>query len=130
MTAYFTFSSQIAPPPHRLQVFGRRGSILVDEDHQVVVIEDDKEYKSYLAYFVPPLRQARQYSAAFFRNAGAFIRRDFHLPNDAGLKTLIDRFYRCIEGQGALPLSYREIIVTARIMDDIFAQVRGGHESA
>ena len=41
------------------------------------------------------------------------------------MKELIERFYNSIRGAGPLPIPYREIILTARIMDEIFAQVYG-----
>ena len=46
------------------------------------------------------------------------------MPNDAGLKTLIESFYGAVEGKAPLPLTYREILLTSRIMDEIFLQVK------
>jgi hypothetical protein len=85
---------------------------------------DNKEYKSYLRYFIPPLEYAKQYVENFGRNFKKFLMRDFHLPNDAALKTLIESFYRSIVDNTPLPLSYKEILLTSRIMDDIFAQIK------
>ena len=39
------------------------------------------------------------------------------------MKELIERFYNSIRVRGEPPIPYREIILTARIMDEIFAQV-------
>jgi hypothetical protein len=39
------------------------------------------------------------------------------------MKELIDRFYTSIRQEGPPPLPYREILLTARIMDRIFAQI-------
>jgi predicted dehydrogenase len=122
-TAYFTFSSQIRPAPHQFRLYGPKNSIIVDDDHQCLITVDSREYKSYLRYFIPPFQYASQYMANFGRNFRRFIARDFHMPNDAGLKTLITSFYRSVQGRGPLPLTYREIILTARIMDAIFDQV-------
>jgi len=36
---------------------------------------------------------------------------------------LIESFYKSIVEGAPLPISYREILLTARIMDDIFAQL-------
>ena len=41
------------------------------------------------------------------------------------MKELIERFYNSIRLRGEPPIPYREIILTARIMDEIFAQVYG-----
>jgi hypothetical protein len=50
--------------------------------------------------------------------------KDFHLPNDAALKTLIELFYNSIVNNAPLPLSYGEILLTSKIMDDIFSQIK------
>ena len=122
-TAYFTFSSQIRLAPRHFAVYGPKNSLIVDEDHQILIKIRDKEYKSYLRYFVPPLGYARQHLDNFSFNAKKFIRRDFHLPNDAGLKTLIESFHNSIRTNAPLPLSHREIILTSKIMDEIFRQL-------
>ena len=41
----------------------------------------------------------------------------------SGMKYLIEEFYRSIVQGTPLPISYREILLTAKIMDDIFAQL-------
>ena len=123
-TAYFTFSSQIKPVPHQFRLYGPKNSLIVDDDHQILLKVDNKEYKSYLRYFVPPLKYSKQYVRNFSRNFVKFIKKDFHLPNDAALKTLIESFYKSIASNAPLPLSYREILLTSKIMDDIFTQLK------
>ena len=39
------------------------------------------------------------------------------------MKELIERFYNSIRRGDEPPIPYREIILTARIMDEIFAQI-------
>jgi hypothetical protein len=39
------------------------------------------------------------------------------------MKELIERFYYSIRTGGQPPIPYREITLTARIMDEIFAQI-------
>jgi hypothetical protein len=46
------------------------------------------------------------------------------LHQDSGMKELIERFHQSIKTNGAPPIPYREIILTARIMDEIFAQIK------
>lgn len=122
-TAYFTFSSQIKPAPHQFRLYGHKNSLIVDDDHQILIRMDNKEYKSYLRYFVPPFGYAKQYMDNFGTNFKKFIMKDFHLPNDAALKTLIESFYSSIIKNTPPPLSYREILLTSKIMDDIFEQI-------
>ncbi|HUS99861.1 MAG TPA: hypothetical protein VMY59_06035, partial [Candidatus Thermoplasmatota archaeon] len=123
-TAYFTFSTQIKPVPHQLKLYGRKNSLIIDDDHQILIKIDEKNYKSYLRYFLPPFQYANQYLQNFGYNFAKFLQKDFHLPNDAGLKTLIELFYKSIENNAPLPLSYREILLTSKIMDEIFTQIK------
>ncbi len=123
-TAYFTFSSQIKPVPHQLRLYGRKNSLIVDDDHQVVIKVNNKDYKSYFRYFLPPFQYAKQYIENFGGNFKKFLKKDFHPPNDAALKTLIESFYHSITEKSSLPLSYREILLTAKIMDEIFKQIK------
>ena len=122
-TAYFTFSSQIKPVPHQFRLYGQKNSLIVDDDHQILIRIPDKGYKSYLRYFIPPFQYAKQYMGNVVHNFGKFLKGDFHLPNDAALKTLIESFYSAVEDKAPLPLTYREILLTSRIMDDIFSQI-------
>jgi predicted dehydrogenase len=122
-TADFTFSSQISPTQHQFRVYGPKRSLVVDDDHQVVLRLNNKEYKSYMRFFVPPLGFARQYVGNLARNLRRFAKNDFHLPNEAGLQTLISSFYKSVENGDPLPIPYREILLTSRIMDAAFEQI-------
>ena len=124
-TAYFTFSSQIGPAIHQFRLYGPKNSLIVDDDHQVVIRVKGGEYKSFARYFIPPFEYSGQYLGNWGRNVNKFLRRDFHLPFDAGMKRLIDGFYHSIVSNAPVPLPYKEILVTSRIMDDIFAQIKG-----
>jgi predicted dehydrogenase len=122
-TAYFTFSSQMRPPLHQFRLYGPKNGLIVDDDHQTVLRLSAKEYKSYIRYVVPPVDYAGQYLRDVGNNVWKFLRGEFHLPYDAGLKTLLEAFYHSIENDTPPPLPYRDILVTARIMDAAFAQV-------
>jgi len=50
-----------------------------------------------------------------------FLARDFHAMS--GMKYLIESFYRSIVQGTPVPIPYREILLTARIMDAIFDQL-------
>jgi predicted dehydrogenase len=123
-TAYFTFSSQIKPVPHQLRIYGLKNSLIVDDDNQTVIKISGKEHKSYLRYFIPPFQYAKQYLGNFGINFKKYLTNDFHLPNDAGLIMLISSFYQSITNNTPLPLSYKEILLTTKIMDHIFAQLK------
>lgn len=58
---------------------------------------------------------------SLMKNAQNFLARDFHMT--AGMHHLIESFYRSIIQEAPVPIPYREILRTARIMNDIFAQL-------
>lgn len=120
-TAYFTFSSQMRPSLHGFRLYGPRNSLLLDPDHETVIKIRGGRFKSYAEKFVPPLLIAQQQLASVAANAGAFVRRDFHMKS--GMKHLIEAFYRSILSDGPAPIPYPEILRTAKIMDAIFEQV-------
>jgi hypothetical protein len=45
------------------------------------------------------------------------------LYQDFGMKELIARFYQSVRTDAPVPIPYREIILTSRIMEEIFRQV-------
>lgn len=121
-SAYFTFSSQMRPSVHSFVIYGPANGLALDQDHERLIRLPGTRYKSYLEKFVPPVAFARQELANLRANVVAFLRNDFH--SKSGLKYLIEAFYRAIEQDTPEPIPYREIIVTARIMDRIFSQLR------
>jgi predicted dehydrogenase len=120
-TGYFTFSSTIGPGSHYFRISGPKNTLLVDHDHQVVIKVRNSGYKSYLKQFFPPLQFGRQYFTAGVRNMRKFLGSDFH--NDAGRRRLLRQFYDAIDNKGPVPIPYRELLCTGRIMDDIFKQI-------
>jgi predicted dehydrogenase len=122
MTGFFCFSTQIKPRLNQWRIFGGSNSITVDLLSGTVIKHPGKSYKSYLTYLVPPVKSARQYFASSWRNAVNILR--WRLYQDAGMKELIQRFHHSISGGGSPPIPYREIALTARIMDSVFDQIR------
>ena len=122
-TALFCFSTQIKGL-NQLRAYGPAGSITADIITGSLVRNPSRSYKSYLTYFIPPLRNAREHFANASRNIANFARR--RLYQDFGMKELIERFYDSIRLGKPVPIPYREIILTAKIMDEIFAQIYPG----
>ncbi len=121
VTAYFTFSSQIKPSLHQFRVYGAKNGLAVDHDQQTMVRLEGRRRKSYLEKFVSPLMLATQYVSNVRYNVAQFARRDFHMKS--GMKFLIESFYQSIREGAPLPIPYKEILRTARMMDDIFSQI-------
>jgi predicted dehydrogenase len=120
-TAYFTFSTQISPVLHQLRIYGPKNGIIVDDDHQTVIRLRGAKYKSYLDQFVPPYLFAKQYLANSCSNVKKFVKRELH--GDKGMKCLIESFYHSIQQDLPLPIPYKEILLTSKIMDAIFEQI-------
>ncbi len=120
-TAFFCFSTQIKPSLNQFRICGPRNSILADSASGSLIRNEDRSDKSYLTFFVPPLRSAREHLRNAGRNVANFVGRKLY--QDSGMTELIRRFYQSIRLSAPPPIPYREIILTARIMDEIFAQI-------
>lgn len=120
-TAYFTFSSQMRPSLHQFRIYGSKNGLVLDQDQETLVKLRGGRYKSYLEKFVPPVSAAKQHLGNVATNLRTFLANDFQMKS--GMKYLIESFYRSIVEGTPLPIPYREIVLTARIMDTIFAQL-------
>src|SRR5579862_5866542 len=121
-TAYFTFSSQVRPAIHQFRVFGSRNGLALDQDEETLIKLRGAHYTSYAEKFLPPVTNARQQIGNLTTNLRTFLARDFHMKS--GMKFLIESYYKSIVEGTPEPISHREILLTARIMDTIFAQIR------
>jgi predicted dehydrogenase len=124
-TAYFTFSSQMRPALQTFRIYGDRNGLIADFNAEMLFKLRGARYKSFAAMFVPPLVFARQCIGNLRTNLHFFRKKDFHLKS--GMKCLIESFYRSIEAGTEAPIPYREIVLTARIMDAIFQQIDQKH---
>jgi predicted dehydrogenase len=120
-TAYFTFSSQMRPALHQFRIYGATNGLILDHNQETLVKLSGVRFRSYVEHFAPPVTMAQQYLGNLATNLRTFLARDFHPM--AGMKYLIECFYRSIVEGTPLPISYREILLTARIMDRIFTQL-------
>jgi len=120
-TAYFTFSSQMRPSLHQFRIYGPKNGLIIDQDQETLIKLRGSKLTNYLEQFVTPATVGRQYFANTLKNVKTFLARDFH-PK-AGMKYLIETFYRSIVEDTPVPIPYREILLTAKIMDTIFAQL-------
>jgi predicted dehydrogenase len=121
-TALFCFSTQIKPGLNRFHICGPANSMTVDLGSGSVVRTKGQSYKSYLTFLVPPVNSAREHFLNARRNAANILR--WRLHQDSGMKELIERFHRSIATGGPPPIPYREILLTARLMDSIFERTR------
>jgi len=123
-TAYFTFSSQMKPAIHEFRIYGPKNGLILDQDHDILLKLRGNKYKSFGDKFIPPAQFAGQHLTNLTKNLKLFLANDFHV--DSGMKYLIESFYSSIREGTPPPIAYREILLTARIMDAIFDQVSAG----
>jgi predicted dehydrogenase len=117
-TAYFTFSSQMRPGLHGFRMYGSKNGLVLDQDQETLIKLRGARYKSYAEKFVPPISLAGQHLRNASANLRTFLRNDFHMK--AGMKFLIESFYRSIVEGAPEPIPYREILLTTKIMEAIF----------
>ena len=123
-TAYFTFSSHMHPSLHEFRIYGPKNGLIVDQDQETVIRLRGSRFKSYAEKFAPPAVFATQHLGNLARNVKAFLANDLHMKH--GMKNLIEAFYRSIVDNTPVPIPYREILLTSRIMDAIFEQLADG----
>ena len=104
-----------------MRICGPVNSIEVDHASGSLLRHENRSYKSYLTFFVPPFMSARQHFHNARINFFSFLNGKLH--QDSGMKELIEQFFQSIRNDSAPPIPYREILLTARIMDEIFAQI-------
>jgi len=120
-TAYFTFSTRIKPAIHEFRVYGPQNSLILDDDHDILIRLRGRNFKSYAEKFIPPISFAKQHIQNLGTNLKLFLKRDFH--SDSGMRYLIESFYRSVRTEIPVPIPYPQILLTARIMDMIFDQL-------
>ena len=109
------------PTLHQFRLYGPKNGLLLDDDEHAVIKLPGERHKSYAQKFIPPVKLAAQYLGNLNCNLRLFLRGDFHMK--AGMKHLIAAFYRSINEDAPLPISYHQIVLTCRIMDAIFEQI-------
>lgn len=120
-TAYFTFSSQMRPALHMLRIYGPKNGLVMDQDQETLIKLRGTRFPSYAEKFIPPAYYTKQFLGNLSTNLRKFLMNDFHMKS--GMKYLIESFYRAIVEGKPEPIPHREILLTARIMDAIFAQL-------
>lgn len=119
-TAYFTFSSQMRPILSQLRAYGTRNGLVLDDMHHTLIRLNGAKCKSYLENLIPPVSLGAQYLSNAASNARKFLTGRLNMT--AGMRTLIEGFYRSITHNEPMPIPYREIVLSSRIMDAIFSQ--------
>ncbi len=120
-SAFFCFSTQIKPGKNTFRICGPENSLFVDIGSGCLIRDRKGNNKSYLTFVVPPLRAAIESLRNARRNIGTILGRKLY--HDSGMTELIRQFHESIRSAGSPPIPYREIRLTARLMDEIFSQI-------
>lgn len=118
------FSSHARPAGHFLRVYGTEATAHVDFNMRTVTLDPQQRLPSAVGRLVPAFDQSMAYAREGGRNLARFARSEFHYFS--GLNHLIRRFYASIEDGAPLPISYRDMLRVAAMMDEIFRQVPQG----
>lgn len=121
-TAYITFSGTIRPVGHFLRVYGTKNTAHLDYNNRTCTLDLVPTLPSAIGRLVPAFEQAAQFVKEGARNLGRFSQSKFHFF--AGLGELFRLFYSSIENDTPPPISPRDILRVAWMLDEIFAQVR------
>ncbi len=121
VTAYITFSAHIRPAAHFVRVYGTKNTVHADYTSRTVTFDANPSLPSAIGRVVPAFEQAARFAREGLKNVTKFAKSDFHFF--AGLQNLIRSFYDSIEHGSELPISYRDILRIAKMMDEIFHQL-------
>ncbi|HEY4117327.1 MAG TPA: Gfo/Idh/MocA family oxidoreductase [Byssovorax sp.] len=121
VTAYGTFSAHAKPAGHFARVYGTKNTAHVDYVNRSVTLEAVASFPSAIGRLFPPFEQGIQHLRQGGRNVMRFAKNDFHFF--AGLNRLFRSFYQSIEGGAPLPISHRDMLRVAWMLDEIWKQV-------
>ncbi len=122
ISAYATFSSNIAPFRQFLIVYGKKQTLVADYETRSVVLWPKNEWPGPFGKLLNPMMLSGRYCSEGIKNIIKFAKFDFHFY--AGMHTLLNRFYRSIQNGTPPPIPYNEILRIAMVMDSIFKQVK------
>lgn len=128
VSAYVTFSGHARPVGHFLRVYGSKNTAHVDYNNRTCTLETVPTLPSAIGRLVPAFQNAVAFAREGARNLGRFKDSKFHFF--AGLGELFRRFYRSIADGSEVPISTRDMLRVARMLDEIFEQVRAPAERA
>ncbi len=118
-SGYFTFSGSIKPMAHSLKVFGPQNTLELDHVHQTLIKHEVTNSKSYLKWVKHSRNLAKQYKFNSNKTIKRFLRNEI----ESGTYNLIKAFHNSVYEDSAVPIPYKEILLTSKIMEKIFSQI-------
>ncbi len=127
VTAYVTFTCSARPITHGVRVFGTKNTAYANFVTRTVTLECKPALPSALGRMLVAFPQGWEYHREGWKNVFRFLKYQFHFQS--GMNELFRRFYQSIRDDHDPPISDREILTTAQLMDEILAQTASGDGS-
>lgn len=108
-------SAHIRPNAHTMCVYGERDSVALDYVARTLVPVARQVQPSALGRLFPAWTQSRRFASSGLRNAGRFLRHEFHFFQ--GMRVLLSEFYRGIADGGPPPIPYDDILWSVDVID-------------
>lgn len=127
VSAYGTFTSTVKPVSQVVRVYGKKNIIEMDFNSRTVIVDSGVTLPSAIGRLVAGFSKFKSYGKSSFRNAFRFLKNDYHFFS--GMNLLMRQFYQSITANQSAPISSRDMLRIAWIMDEIFSQIdfsRGG----
>ena len=124
VTGYVTFSASIRPPAHFVRIYGTKNTLHADYTSRTVTFDANPSLPSAIGRVVPAFEMAARYARQGLKNVKRFVDSDYHFF--AGFENLFLAFYDSIEKGSPLPISHRDLLRIARMMDSIFNELDQG----
>lgn len=121
VSAYGTFTSTVNPVAQFAKVYGTKNIIEMDFNSRTVVVDSGVTLPSAIGRLAAGFTKAKMFRKSAWRNVRKFLKNDFHFFS--GMNLLISSFYKSITDNEPLPVSTRDMLRIAWIMDEIFSQV-------
>ena len=121
VSAYGTFTSTVKPVAQFARVYGTKNIIEMDFNSRTVVVDSGVTLPSAIGRLAAGFSKSISYGKSSLRNAFRFLKNDYHFFS--GMNVLIRQFYQSITENRPVPISSRNMLRIAWIMDEIFSQI-------
>lgn len=121
VSAFGTFTSHVKPLAQFVRVYGTKSIIHLDFVSRIVTVDRGATLPSAIGRLAAGFDQTWQHARSAVRNARRFAASEFHFF--AGLHRVVRAFYESILHDTPLPISTRDMLRIAWMMDEIFSQI-------
>jgi len=122
-SAFAVFSSHARPVQHYLKFYGTKNTAHLDFDCSTITLDRQSKLPGVLGRLEGPFTQSWEHMRQGGKNVFRFLKSDYHFFT--GFNYLLQRFYESVQNDSAVPISYREMLRTSALVDEVVRQVRG-----